>query len=420
MRPLLCLLIVTACGSSGTSTPTPEVLGPPLPDTGSGAPGTPAVSVPPDSRWQLLSPFPAQNAFEIVSAITTQAGFVATGAAPAPGEGFYGRSQGVVWTSADGLTWQASGNSGLLYGEPLYLAALGTDLFILGDYEPCSVDDQSCSQLANSGNALWRSSAGGGWEMLPLPAGIQGAYLNGMVAGHGQLLLYGTADDDAGTPTVWRSSDGTNWSSYVAPAGFDDVTAMAATATGFILFGPTYDPVADSYGMAALASTDGASFSPLQLPDLSAMPDAEIDSVTAKGSSLVAVGYNSDQSGNDQALVLFSPDGTSWSVAHALDGSFAGCDLANAAAIANGYLAFGYLYPSADSDNTIPQAWFSADGLSWRVLDPVPGTYIDVPTFGASSHAAIAFTAIENDISDTDVQVMIYPWYASFDRLLAP
>jgi hypothetical protein len=419
VRLVACLFLVAACGPTATaiSTPTPDTAGPPLPSGLFTAPPPPTVSVPPDSRWQLLSNFPAQNAYEIVSMVNIGSGFVATGAAPAPGESYGGRSQGLIWTSADGQTWNATADPALLYTEPLQLAVLGSDQYLIGDYEPCAVSDQTCTDLDKSGYALFRAPAGGSWSMVSGSAGFQTGIVDGMIAGHGQLLVYGGADDDAETTTLWRSSDGTNWSS-VGDATLEQITAMAATPSGFVMFAATFNGSSAVGGLVARSSVDGINFSPLTMPDLSAVGYPEIDGVAAKGSSLVAVGFGGDAQGNDEGLALFSPDGTNWSVAHDSDGSFAGSDLVDAVAIDNGYLAFGYA--TGDSGNLTARVWFSADGQSWRALADIPGSFTDVNAWGASSQAAIYFTDIENDISAENVVITVYPWYAPLGSLLSP
>ncbi len=426
-----CLLLVAACGPTATAitTPPPGIAGPPLPSGGLSTPAlstpalstpVPTISVPPDSRWQLASDFPADNAYEVVSIVNTGNGFTAAGSAPAPGEDYYGRSQGLVWTSADGQSWQVTADPGLLYTEPLKLAALGSDQYIVGDYEPCTAGDTTCADGDKAGNSVFRSSAAGGWSMLPQNADLQAAgFIDGMIAGHDQLLVYGGAGDDAGTTTVWRSSDGTNWSSFADPE-LEQITAMTATSSGFVMFALTYNGSSNVEGLVALSSADGASFSPLSLPDLSALPYPEIDGVATNGSSVVGVGYTEDDQGNDTALVLFSADGTNWSVAHDSDGSFTGSNLADVVAIDSGYLGFGYAYASVDSQQLVPQAWYSADGQNWRALAKIPGAFDDVDASAASSQAALYITDITNDVSATDVQIDLYPWYAPISSLLAP
>lgn len=420
-RLVACLVLVTACGPTATviTTPPPGIAGPPVPSGGLVTlPPPPTVSVPPNSRWQLLSGFPAQNAYELVSLITTPDGFVAAGAAGAPGEGYYGRSQGLVWTSTDGQTWQASADPALLYTEPLKLVALGSDRYLVGDYEPCATSDQSCADSNKAGYAVFQSSAGSGWTMLPENAGMRQGTVDGMIAGHDQLLAYGGASDNAVTTTLWRSSNGTDWTASAMP-DLQQITAMSATATGFVMFALTFNGSSDIQGLVARSSTDGSNFSPLTLPDLSNVPYPEIDGVTTNGSSLVAVGFAEDNQGNDTGLALFSPDGASWSVAHDIDGSFADSDLVDAVAIDRGYLAFGYSYATAAAQNLTARVWFSADGQSWRALADIPGAFTDIDAWGASSQAAVYFTDISNDTSAQDVSTTIFPWYGPLDNLLA-
>ena len=423
VRIAVCTLFVAACGPTATviTTPTPVAAGPPAPSGGSPTitPSPlppPTVSVPPGSRWQLLSDFPTQNAYEVVSVVNTGSGFIAAGTSPAPGEGYEGRSQGLVWTSADGQNWQSVADPALLYTEPIKLAVLGNDQYVIGDYEPCSVNDSTCADSGKAGNTMFHSS-GGGWTMLPQNPDLQNGFVDGMIAGRGQLLVYGGASDDAATTTVWRSSDGTNWASFAAP-DLEQITAMTTTANGYLMFAATYNGSSDVQGVVARSSTDGSNFTPVALPDLSAFQYPEIDGLTTRGNSIVAVGYSEDDQGNDVALVLFSPDGTNWTVGHDTDGSFAGNDLQDVVAIDNGYLGFGYSYQS-DSDLLTARVWYSADGQNWRQLPAVPGTFTDIDAWAASSQAAIYFTYSENDTSSQSA-IAIYPFYASVPALLAP
>ncbi len=414
-------VLVAACGPTATAITTPTVappatVGGPLASVPPfSPPPAPSLSVPPDAAWQLLSSFPAGTAYEVMSTVVTPDGLVAAGYGPQPGEDYFGLRQGITWRSSDGLNWQMSADPELKYETPQTMVALGSDVYLLGDYTECSqLYDDNCTESPKAGNVIWRSSGGGAWQMLPQDPGMQAAFVDGLAAGHDRLIAYGSADDDAGTPTIWASSDGANWTSSTNLGGISQATAFEPTPGGFVMFGiPDDSSAAD---LAAATSSDGASFTAAQLPDVSSFPGAEIDGVAVGANGMAAVGYGNDDNGDLLGFALFSSDGTDWSLASDTDGSFQGSAVVEIEAVSNGYVAFGFT-PDQNDAAIVGRAWFSPDGQSWHAAATTSASFDDLDSVGVIGNTAVMFSLIETDISDTNISSTIYPWYATLDQL---
>ena len=410
--------LTAACGS-GLGTPPPTR----VPGSSSSAvpsdaesPQSPASGTPEAGpSFRALTDFPVEGAFEVTGVVATAEGFVAVGFGAADGhEDYFGPRQGIVWRSADGQTWHGLRDSALANVTPLDIAALGGDLFILGALKTCAETRTGCSEVPEAGNAIWRSSAGGPWQRLPPPAGMQQALaVDGLIADTDMLMAFGSAADESETPTVWNSSDGQTWSQTSALADLDPVTALAATPNGFVAFGTVARPEGGTAELAAAVSPDGSFFGAAVVPLL---PDAAVDDVVFGAGGLVGVGHDFTGEGIDlRALALFSADGSAWVEGSATDGSFTDAYLVAAHAVPAGYVAIGFQVDDSDFAVQAGQAWISADGQRWRSMGSI-GEASLITASAAGTPGLVVFSADQFE-DETGVTSTIAAWFSPASAL---
>jgi hypothetical protein len=376
LRPTLAPLPTP--GPDATAPPTALPCAPAQPGTG---PATPAGS-PGPGGVVALDAFPAADAFEVTDVVWTGSRFVAVGFGGLSGDDYYGRRQGVVWTSCDGLAWQAVVEPALTYVTPTAVAALGEDVFILGVLATCAADfEVECEDVAEAGNVILRSTAGGPWQRLPQAPDLQVAYDVIMRSVGGRLAAYGTADDEELRFTLWWSGDGVSWQATTDLAGMDPIDSLASRDGGFVAFGSAYsDELEDAYLVAA-SSADGTRFAQTSAPDV---PGAAITGIAAGPAGFVGVGvgYPDAEDFGQLAVALFSSDGQTWSTATASDGSFGDAALDHAHALESGYIGVGFSVDADDFTAQTARLWQSPDGQTWTSLAEFGG--------GASQYVASA------------------------------
>ena len=104
------------------------------------SPNSPAPTSFDGAAWQPLGDFPFAGAFEVTSVTATRSGFAAVGFGAVPGETYFGRRQGIVWTPADGRTWQQSADPALQFVTPEEIVALNDSLYVFGTIQACGLE----------------------------------------------------------------------------------------------------------------------------------------------------------------------------------------------------------------------------------------------------------------------------------------
>jgi hypothetical protein len=378
-------------------------------------PGVPPQSLPPGGEvWQPLTDFPVGEAFEVTAVTATTAGFVAVGFQAMPGEGPVGRSQGVVWQSADGRTWQPQIDPAFQFVTLEEVAAVGDSVFAFGSLETCDLINNECVEPSQAGWAIWRSIAGGAWERLEAPSSMLLGTMDRVVVAHGALIASGWSGQAGQSAIVWRSTDGTTWTETTDLAGMDPVDAVGEIPSGIVAFGGSFSGDVGDADLVAAASADGTSFAPVALPALSA---TTIQSLAAGPSGVVGVGDGDDIELGFNAVALFSTDGLTWTQADATDGSFAGTQLNAAHALPQGFVALGYT-PDVDAGTTAGGSWISADGLAWRYLAPLgSGSFAVINASAAGPAGVIAFTKTDVGFDDESGTSEVDAWFAPIEAL---
>ncbi|MEX2547858.1 MAG: hypothetical protein WD830_08740 [Chloroflexota bacterium] len=403
----------TSSGPSATVDPSASQ----APPTDGTSTGIPLVTPTPFSGpvWEALADYPAGEAFEVTSVTSlVDGGFAAVGFQPIPGEGFFGRQQGVTWTSVDGRTWQSAVDAAFQFATLEDVVEFGGAIFVFGTIETCNINlSEDCVEPPDSGSAAWRQTAGAAWERLPLPLSMQSGTMAGVVAANDHLLAFGWTGDEARS-VVWTSVDGVTWSETADLAGMDPVSAMSAGPTGVVAFG---NRLASELGDLELLATVSGDFNHFGRVDAPALASTIIQSVTMGGSGLVAVGDSDDEDFNLNGVALHSADGLAWTQTSAPDGSFAGASLLSVHAVPNGYVALGRV-PLLDEFGVVTGgSWFSSDGLSWRRLAPFGERFTELDTSAAGTTGIVAFTVTQEESGEESVISTISAWFAPIEAL---
>jgi hypothetical protein len=393
-----------------TATPGPAGSGTPIPPSAPSSEPTGGSFGP----FAKLDPFPASGAFEVTDVSVTPSGYVAVGFGGLNGADYYGLRQGIVWTSVDGISWFELVDPSLVNVSPLRVVSRGSDLFMVGTLSACSELDDNCTDVAQAGNGVWRSTNGGPWELLPQLPDMQHGVVDNMFLAADRLVVFGGAGDSDQT-TVWMSQDGASWTATTDLAGMDPVTAMAVGPAGFTAFGTYYDETLFDVTLLAATSSDGVHFSPASVPS---MNGSGIDDLAAGPAGMVGVGFHSSEALDIAGVAVQSTDGLTWTQAANADGTFADSAVQTVHALpAGGYVALGYTPRTDDYILEDGAAWFSADGGDWKLIARLDGAFSQLSASAMGSGGVVVFASEETDIDEDTVGSIIHAWFAPLSSL---
>lgn len=421
----MALLLAIASGCQTAPEPIEPTLAPPLTPapppataTAPAPPASPAGPTPvratpaPGQAWLYLADFPAEAAIDVTSVTAHDSGFVAVGFEPFPGEGFGGRRNGVVWTSADGLAWTRSQPAALANSTPLFVAGLGEWLYVFGEYSICPAfsEEEECVDAPDAGVAAWRSADGLDWQRLAVPESMRVAIVDGVVVGLDRLVAHGSSDEDL-VGVMWLSPDGERWDEVRDLAAVDPISTLGAGPERLVAFGTRYLPAEDDVETLA-GYSDGGGFAVGQLP-----PDQRgvIEAATWGPAGFVAVGI-AFQPAAEGAVALASADGQQWTAA---GGMPADVGFHQLLPLASGYLAIGSEEVDGEFGYQRATAWFSADGLSWTEHGELAGgEFRQLSSSAVGSAGAIVFASQFEEAEDDDgleepADGSIHAWYAA-------
>lgn len=356
-----------------------------------------------------MASFPQGSAYEVTGVTVTPGGYMAIGFA-GTGQGYFGRHQGVTWTSSDGSTWQQSVDPVFLDVSPTYIVAMGNDVYLFGQFETCSdILDDECTEDPNAGLVIFKSSDSGPWQQLAQPANIIQAEFDGVTAWSNTLVAWGAAADDNGTTTVWTSTDGLTWTATTGIGQLDPVDSMAAAGPGLVAFGAKFDDTVNDTQLVAASSQDGIHYSTANAP---AVTGAQIVDIASGPGGMAGVGYAESDTSPSVAMTLFSSDGTTWSQANASDGSFDNALINNVHSSDSQYVAVGSTINQDDMTLQTGRVWASTDGQAWRSLGNFGGTFNQYGGSALGPGGLVVFTEDEEDANDegTDVKATINGW----------
>ncbi|MEA2677996.1 MAG: hypothetical protein QOJ81_2137 [Chloroflexota bacterium] len=390
------------------STPTP--IGPPPT-----AEPTPATSDSPSGPFARLDTFPAEGAMEVTDVAVTPGGFLAVGFGGVNGAAsYYSARQGIVWTSVDGSNWIESVDPSLVNVEPISVVSRGSDYFLAGFLSACAGLDDSCVDVPQAGNGIWRSTNGGAWELLAQNPDMQGGFIDDMFLAGDRLVVFGGAGEEEES-TLWISQDGVTWTSTTDLSGMDPITSMAIGPAGFSAFGTIYDDSAFDVVLIAATSSDGAHFTTAAAPQL---VGTGIDDVAAGPAGMAGVGYHTTDLFDQSGVAVHSADGMNWTESTNVDGTFAGSALQTVHALSDGgYVAIGYTQRDDEFSNLDGAAWFSADGSDWVLIARLDGGFSTLNASALGSTGVVVFASEQIDLPDDDVGSVVHAWFAPLSSI---
>lgn len=278
---------------------------------------------------------------------------------------------GTLLDAMDGRTWHqqprlpGDGFAGLVAAGPEGLLAVG-------------------SVNAEGVIAIWHSRDGLDWSATPDSASLHGR-------GGAFITMAAVVAVGAG----WLAVGGENLSCRPDTAAMQhaDMTGVVRTPSGYVAVGEAAaDPSRSDSAIrpAVWISPDGRTWTRSdRLPTVKAAKDADVvlDSVTATGSRVVAVGHVAPRAGGWADAFAWWSDGGTWSSVEI--GRFYASQDVRVAAVPGGLLAmFGF-----GSDTTCSSAiWSAVDGSSWSCIGNDP---------------AFAGSAVSDAAVSPDIEVLV-------------
>lgn len=325
--------------ASPTASPTATLTLPPPPTPTTPPTATPAPTADPNG-WTELTGFPTYGRRTEVTGIAYGEGrFVAVGWSRRNSN-----TRGRVWTSTDGVSWQAQPDAAFAGRTLEAVTYNGTDFYA----------------FASPQTSLWRSADGTSWQEVDLPlisegelgswTAFNGSYVSDATAVGATMYAAGDAsvmggDIACSCVNVWRSVNGTDWDSSTV---YEDDSFMAFAATPEIVLVITYG----NYIGQGLRYT--ADFQTWTEPDPGLGEGSGLLDAVSDGQRIVTVGYTGDEYETAIAVVT---DGSIWTTSLIEDAAGPAEQLTYAG---GRFVAVGR------------HTWSSTDGLSWVRGPEVP------------------------------------------------
>jgi hypothetical protein len=284
------------------------------------------------------------DAFDVIAAGPGLVAVGVNGAGDITPDGDYLEADSAgIWTSSDGLTWKAVGDSGsgLADGLITSVAKAGEELVAVGKH--------------GSRASAWISENGSEWTPVGGKVFDRNSEMDGVVAGGPGLVAVGSEGSNA---VVWTSSTGGR--SWKRGDVFDHstMTAVATGEPGLVAVGYLSIPGSGENTAAIWKSSDGLTWTRVRDP-ADEFDRAEMWTVTAFGSGFVAAGASSDGS-----AVWISDDGRNWMRYY--DPSLAGATISDVIAAGPGLVAVGEVEPE-ETNISSAAVWTSEEGRLWRL-----------------------------------------------------
>lgn len=297
-------------------------------------------------EWQRAPVGQAFSAADVIAGVTSVGGgLVAVGSYEDEVTFLAGA---MAWLSVDGLRWQRATAVGRnrdaviegVTGGPAGLVAVGWR------------EGPDATQPA-----VWVSVDGLDWRHVDDPNLVRGQMSAVAANSVGYVALGFDPDTDEGL--VWTSRDGRAWSEALVVPEFEiqpSINDIVALGEGFVAFGST----AHDERAALWTSLDGRNWQ--RVLGLPTSPSSTVNSVTASGARLVAVGASYADEGTF-ALAWASEDGIDWR-ATLDDTSAEAGEMVGVVSVRGGFLAAGSL-EGPEREDLHGVVWWSSDGLTW-------------------------------------------------------
>jgi hypothetical protein len=234
-----------------------------------------------------------QNDLGVTDVTTTPDGFVAVGIERRDSDPTYSKTQGVLWTSADGLSWTRVATT----DDPEGISSAFSNVVwngqvvILGHRGPDYVSEGSDLEDSEPHeNVTWFSN---GTDLSePVPSNLEG-YLDAnqtAVTPHGIIAMtHWTTPTVKTVAAAWISDDGTTWTELSIEPGNYEYTDIGQFGNEVLITG--YD-LSERDDTGLWSTLDGTNWLRLELPDLPGF--TRLNQVEVSDSAFVIAG---DQSG---------------------------------------------------------------------------------------------------------------------------
>ena len=364
--PFVVTILLAACGattpspsSSTTNSVSPSPTDLPASPAPSALPSIPASES--YAVWRRIEmPDPAPHVYGgewAADVIAYKGGYLAVGFINGGccDGGFTTDTRAVVWSSADGATWQLEPDGpAFALGHMVAAATDGQRIVAVGFRAVESTKSPGSVEFGHG--AAWASTNASTWttrtEGLP--------QFNSVVFFKGRFL--GAAAGDGG-PEVWSSVDGASWTAEARASTLGRgtmnelrVTPLGLVATGFADGPPAPDGSATTVAVSWVSDGQGRW---RRSPDQAAMHMVHIDDVAVIAGRLVAIGGNWNAEGG---LFWESEDGLSWAPID-VPALAVECALPHRIiTVGVGLLAIG-----ATCSGPAFRAWTSPDGSHWSI-----------------------------------------------------
>lgn len=224
-----------------------------------------------------------------------------------------GHTRAAVWTAGDGRTWDRLdvGPADLGTSEQMQSVTRFDDgLLAVG----------STGQGEDADAVVWVRGSDEWIQLAPPEMGgkhEQWAF-DVAVGESGIVVIGGEQAWGEARPRVWFSADGQEWETvdggwegpFVTP-GRESITSVTAVGTGFVAGG--WQKLDGQHDGLVWYSPDGVAWEPVEAPAMSGEQRQAVLSVATTGDTVVAGGYQADDSGQGQPALWRSTDGgQSW------------------------------------------------------------------------------------------------------------
>lgn len=296
----------------------------------------------------------------------------------------------VVWSSADGRSWQLhKAGPELALGAMSAAAASADRVVVVGTRHLASRTEEGTVDYQG---AVWTSEDGQTWELVTdVPAfATVVATATGFVA----------ASNAEAFPELWWSATGSTWRSI---AGLRDlamgrIDRLLATPIGFFGVGSSINPEAEGQPEIAVGppaavwrSSDGESWA--RIPSTAMLAGASMLDVAWSDGRLLAVGSGGSRV---RSALWTSIDGDAWDRIEAPSVAGAETRATHVIGVGHGFTVAGTWSSETDEAGSGMAVWMTHDGLAWQgsteagqvdINDwaPTPGGGVAVLGWGWSS-----------------------------------
>jgi hypothetical protein len=197
-----------------------------------------------------------------------------------------------------------------------------------------------------------------GYAGQPALSGAPRLEINAIASAGGLRLAAGSAD---GYPAIWRQDPGGTWTLVTSPDGLPPRSAPTAPATlTSVTHGPAGWLAVGVPGPVVLTSANGTTWRPAAGNIAASLGKISVVSAAAGPRGYVILGKLAVQ-GGCVADVWWSPNLTSWTRAHDVNGTKGSSQTLAVAALPDGFVSVG-------SHDGRPAAWVTSDGTTWRTI----------------------------------------------------